>query len=191
MAEGTTPPKKQAAKKPAAKKPATAKKPAAAKPVAQKAAPLKNAATRAAPAPKKAPTTKKSSPFKAKANEAKATVKKEAKALREQASEKAHELAAQGKERASGALDNVAKMIGDAATTVDDRVGTQYGDYTRKAADAVAGFASTLKGKDVDELVKDAGDFVRKSPAVAIGAAAAIGFVLARLIKAGSNDDKA
>ena len=102
----------------------------------------------------------------------------------------AHELAAQGKDRATGALDNVARLIGDAAGTVDERVGAQYGDYTRKAAEAVASFASTLKGKDVDDLVKDAGDFVKKSPAVAIGAAAAVGFVLARLIKAGS-DDKA
>lgn len=189
MAEGTTP-KKTAAKKPAApkstaKKPATKSAGAAAKPVAKKAAPLKTAATRAAPR-----ANAKPSPLKEKASAATETVKKEAKALKQQAAKRAHEVATQGKDRTTDALDNVAKLIGDAAATVDARVGAQYGDYTRKAAEAVESFATTLKGKDVDDLVKDAGEFVRKSPAVAIGAAAAVGFVLARLIKAGS-DDKA
>jgi ElaB/YqjD/DUF883 family membrane-anchored ribosome-binding protein len=34
-------------------------------------------------------------------------------------------------------------------------------------------------------MVEDTRQFVRKSPAVAIGAAAAIGFVLARLVRSG------
>jgi hypothetical protein len=80
-------------------------------------------------------------------------------------------------------------MIGDAAGTVDDKVGTQYGDYTRKAADAVSGFAETLKGQGCGRAGRDATDFVKKSPAVAIGAAVAVGFVLARLIKAGTDSD--
>lgn len=134
--------------------------------------------------------------FRETAAEAGATVKKEAQALRGQAADKARQMADQGKERTTDALDSIAKLIGDTASTVDDRIGNKYGDYTRKAADAVSGFATTLRGKDVDDVVKDAGEFVRKSPAVAIGAAAAVGFVLARLIKsasdthAGSNPEK-
>ena len=38
----------------------------------------------------------------------------------------------------------------------------------------------------MDELVEDLRGFVRKSPAVAIGAAVGLGFVLARLAKAGA-----
>ena len=37
----------------------------------------------------------------------------------------------------------------------------------------------------VDEIVEGVREFVRKSPAVAIGAAAALGFVVARLFTAG------
>lgn len=52
----------------------------------------------------------------------------------------------------------------------------------------MAGAAKTLDSKDVDQLMTEARDFVRKSPAVAIGAAAVVGFVLMRLAK-GSDED--
>lgn len=121
------------------------------------------------------------------AADAGAKVKTEARAFRDQATDKAREMASQGKDRTTEALENVARLIGDTASTIDERIGTQYGDYTRKAADAVSGFATDLRGKDVDDIVRDAGAFVKKSPAVAIGAAAAVGFVLARLIKSASD----
>ena len=77
-------------------------------------------------------------------------------------------------------------MIGDSATQIDEKLGNAYGDYARRAADAVSGFSNSLRDKDVDALVGEARDVVRRSPALAIGAAAAAGFVIARLIKAGS-----
>lgn len=101
------------------------------------------------------------------------------------AGEKAKVFAEDGKSRAGGALDELSKMLHDAAGTVDEKVGEQYGHYARSAADAVANFSESLKAKQVDDLIDDARDFVKKSPAVAIGTAAAIGFVLARLVKAG------
>ena len=48
-----------------------------------------------------------------------------------------------------------------------------------------------IKAKDVDDLIEDARAFVKKSPAVAIGTAAALGFVLVRLIKSGLEADSA
>lgn len=113
------------------------------------------------------------------------TIKDEASRIGGQAADKARGFAAEGKDRASGALDDFAKMMTDAAGTVDDKLGEQYGHYARSAAGAVSGFAETLRGKEVDDLVNDAREFVKKSPVMAIGAAAAIGFVLARVIKSG------
>ena len=46
-------------------------------------------------------------------------------------------------------------------------------------------FADTLRRKDVDDLYEDARAIVRKSPVVAIGVAAAVGFALVRLVKSG------
>lgn len=111
------------------------------------------------------------------------------------AGEKAKAAAEDGKTRAGGALDELAVMLKDAAGTVDEKVGEQYGQYARSAADAVANFSQSLQAKQIDDLIDDARDFVKKSPAVAIGTAAAIGFVLARLVKAGldapAGNDKA
>ena len=66
---------------------------------------------------------------------------------------------------------------------VDDKVGNDYGDYARRAADAVSGAAASLRDKDVEALYDDARAFVSKSPAIAVGAAIVIGFAIARLAR--------
>jgi hypothetical protein len=103
--------------------------------------------------------------------------------LRGQAAEKAFAFANQGKDRATNALEELAKVVNDAAATVDDKVGSDYGDYARRAADAVSGAAATLRDKDVEALYDDARAFVSKSPAIAVGAAIVIGFAVARLAR--------
>jgi ElaB/YqjD/DUF883 family membrane-anchored ribosome-binding protein len=113
------------------------------------------------------------------------TIKDEASKLGAQAADKARAFAGDGKTRATGAINEFAKMMEDAASQVDAKLGEQYGQYARSAAQSLGGFATTLDGKEVDELLDDVRDFVRKSPAIAIGTAAAVGFVLARVIKAG------
>jgi len=103
----------------------------------------------------------------------------------EQAGARARDYAAQGKDRAVDALDNVANLVGDAAAQVSEKLGAQYGGYIQQAADAVSGLAGTLRDKDADDLVNDARDVVRSSPAIAIAAAAAVGFLFARVVKSG------
>ena len=108
--------------------------------------------------------------------------------------DRAKTYAEDSKARAGGALDEIVKMINDAAGTVDEKLGEQYGQYARTAADKVADFSAGLKAKELDDLIEDARGFVQKSPAMAIGTAAAIGFVLVRLIQSGlaaDHDDKA
>lgn len=100
--------------------------------------------------------------------------------------DKARDYAQAGIERATGALDEVVKMINDAADQIDGKVGSQYSGYARRAAEGIGGFGDMMKHKDVDQLFEDARDVVRKSPAVAIGAAAALGFMVARLARAGA-----
>ncbi len=113
------------------------------------------------------------------------TLRESANKLTDQATGKARDYATQGKAKAAGALEEFSRLMNESAGSVDDKLGAQYGDYARSAARSLAGFSQSLDAKDVDELLDNARDFVRKSPAVAIGTAAAIGFVLARLVKSG------
>ncbi|WP_174279938.1 hypothetical protein [Sphingomonas bacterium] len=108
-----------------------------------------------------------------------------------QAGDRVRQFADMGKERAAGALDQLATMLTDAAGQVDGKLGAQYGGYARSAADAVQGFSAQVREQDLDELVDQGRELVRKSPAIAIGTAAAIGFVLARLIQSGVDADHA
>lgn len=112
-------------------------------------------------------------------------VREEAGKIAAQAGDKARAFADTGKEKATGALDEFSTLMRDAAGSVDERLGEQYGQYARSAADQISGFAESLRGKQVDDLIDDARAFVKKSPAVAVGIAAGVGFVLARLLKSG------
>lgn len=112
-------------------------------------------------------------------------LREEAGKLGSQAAERARAYAGEGKDRAADALSEVSKLMDDAAVQVDAKLGEEYGKYARSAAQGLSGFADSLKGKEVDDLIEDATALVRKSPVIAIGTAAAIGFALARLIKSG------
>ena len=110
--------------------------------------------------------------------------------LRGQAGGRVREFAEGGKNRATDALDELSKVVADTADSIDQRLGGDYGEYARRASDAVAGFADSLRQKDVDEVYDNVRDAVRKSPGVAVGIAAVVGFTLVRLVKAGLEDGR-
>lgn len=175
-------PKKAAASKTTVKKPTAAKTPATAKKPS-----VKTTAKRAAP--KTAKGIKMSlSDLTTDAKGRASQWKDEASKYADQASVRAKDLATEGKTRTAGAMGSFAQMIEDAAPQVGEKLGAQYGDFARSAAKTVSGLATSLENQDVDELVTTTRDFVKKSPAVAIGTAAVVGFVLARMFKSNNND---
>jgi ElaB/YqjD/DUF883 family membrane-anchored ribosome-binding protein len=115
-------------------------------------------------------------------------VREQVTSLRSQATGKARGYADDGKARATSLLDDLGEVIDEAAQAVDRKFGADYGDYAHRASSAVSGFADSIRAKTVDDLIDDTRDFVRKSPAIAIGIAAVAGFLLVRLIKTGLDD---
>ena len=107
-----------------------------------------------------------------------------------QAGEKARGLVTQGLERTAEALANVSRMVGDTAPGIEERLGSDYGDYARRAAGAIENVANTIAEKDPDELIEDTRNFVRNSPGIALAGAAVVGFVVARLLKTGLASDE-
>ena len=108
--------------------------------------------------------------------------------LRDQGVGRVREFATGGKTRASDGLEELSRVFADTADTIDERLGREYGEYARKASDAVSNFAETLRSKEVDDIYADVTNAVRKSPGVAIGVAAVVGFAVARVVKAGLSD---
>jgi hypothetical protein len=102
-----------------------------------------------------------------------------------QAADKARGFVGQGIERSAEALANVSKLVGDTASGLDERLGPEYGEYARRAAETLENTANRLASKDPDELIDDTREFIRKSPGVALAGAAIVGFALARLVKSG------
>ena len=105
-----------------------------------------------------------------------------------QAKEKGAALAKEGKTRTSDALSSVGKAVSDSASVIDEKLGVNYGDYARTAARSIQETAAKLESKDFGELAEDAKDFVRKSPATAVGIAAVAGFLFSRLLRGSDKD---
>ena len=100
-----------------------------------------------------------------------------------QAKTKAGELAREGKNRATDALAGLGRVVAENAPTLDDKLGTRYGDYARSAARGLQETAAKPDNKSVEEIGEDAREFVRKSPGAAVGLAALAGFMFARLFR--------
>ena len=115
-------------------------------------------------------------------------VKDQVAGLRDQAGTRIRGFADDGKGRARGLLDDVSAVIEDAARSIDTRLGAEYGDYAHRAAGAVSSFAGKVRDKSVDELLDDTRSIVRRSPGVAIAAAAVLGFALMRVVRTGLED---
>ena len=108
--------------------------------------------------------------------------------LRGQAGDKVRSFADDGKSKATGLLDEVAGIIEDAARSIDERLGEEYGDYAHRASGAVSSFAGRVRDKSLDDMIDDTRNVVRSSPAIAIAAAAVVGFALMRVIRTGLDE---
>lgn len=97
---------------------------------------------------------------------------------------KAKGVASDVKDKASDAVEGLAKMIHDSAGAIDDNVGPKYGDYARSAAQSVTDAADRLRAKPVDEIAADTKEFVRTKPGTALGIAAVTSLVLVRILGA-------
>lgn len=105
----------------------------------------------------------------------------EARVYGDKAKAKAGELAVEGKAVACDAIASLGKVVADTAPQIDEKLGEQYGDYARKASRSLTEVSATLDNKSLEELGDDAREFVRKSPGTAVGIAAVVGFLFARL----------
>jgi ElaB/YqjD/DUF883 family membrane-anchored ribosome-binding protein len=114
-----------------------------------------------------------------------------------EAKKSASSLALAATERAKGAVQDqissgadliahVAASTRVAARDLDPNA-PQIASFVREAADRMDEFSRGIREKSVDELIETSSDFARRQPAVLFGAAAAVGFLLFRMIKTTSS----
>ncbi|MBV7256562.1 hypothetical protein KCG44_07160 [Pacificimonas sp. WHA3] len=116
-------------------------------------------------------------------------IKGEASRLAGEVGTKARGAAEEGKAKAAETIGSLAKSTRDAAKQFEGTQAAALTGYVETAADSIEKFGRTLDEKSVDELVDDVREMVRRSPAIAIGAAAAVGFMISRFMKATDRAD--
>jgi vacuolar-type H+-ATPase subunit E/Vma4 len=72
----------------------------------------------------------------------------------------------------------------DAARQFEERQEGGVAGYVEKAADYVDRVSSTLRERDVEDLMAEVEEQLRRKPAVVLGAAAVVGFALGRFLRA-------
>jgi ElaB/YqjD/DUF883 family membrane-anchored ribosome-binding protein len=122
--------------------------------------------------------------------------------VRQQVGQKAQELRTQAGEGIRRQLDGRSTEAGEEATTTADalrRVADQLrqegktgsAQYAERAAQSVERLGRYLTEADGDRLLRDAEQFARRRPWVAVMGGATIGFLMARFIKASNTGDAA
>jgi len=104
--------------------------------------------------------------------------------MKAQAGDKARAMGQQGLEKASDLLGGIASAAHDLGNR---QQGSKVGDYAHKAGERLDQYASRLRDADLDTLTGDVRTFVRRNPALAIGGAVVVGFLVARMFRSGSS----
>lgn len=129
----------------------------------------------------KAEATERADQYRAQANTKRSELSADAKTRADDAKVRGKELATDGKGKLAEGIHALSRTVNDNAHVVDENLGAKYGDYARSASQTLADTANKLDQKSIDELTEDGREFVRKSPGLAIGIAAGVGFMLSRM----------
>lgn len=105
--------------------------------------------------------------------------------IAQQAQETATTQLSSQKERAASTLSTLAGTLRESGHNVRQDQ-PQIASLTDQAAQRVEGISEYIREHDVRELVGEVESFARREPAIFLGAAFAVGFLAARLLKASS-----
>ncbi len=115
------------------------------------------------------------------------TVKEEARraanALKEEARQTMREVANRQKEAAAGEMSGLSRALRRAADELEGQTHLPVDRYVRRAAQGLDDLSESLRRRDVDSVVSRLEQFSREQPALVIGGAVAIGFLVARMLR--------
>jgi hypothetical protein len=115
-------------------------------------------------------------------------LKQQAGDIAEQAKAKAKETAHSGQTRAADQLEHLAQGVRRSADNFDDEQAWVRQGLSSAAA-SLERFSSTLRNRDLNELMHDAEDTARRHPVMFATACAVAGFALVRFLKSSGHAD--
>jgi hypothetical protein len=101
----------------------------------------------------------------------------------DQAQQQARSALNQQKGRAAEGMESMVQALRDTGRQLRHQEHGTMAQYTEQAADKIENFSSSLREKDVDEIVRDVENFARREPALFLGGALALGFMVSRFLK--------
>jgi hypothetical protein len=93
------------------------------------------------------------------------------------------------KDRATDSLGSVASAVRQTGQRLREEQNETVAQYVEKAADQLDRLSSSLREKDVTELLQDAQRLARRQPALFIGGSFAVGLIAARFLKSSRRDE--
>lgn len=111
---------------------------------------------------------------------AKASAREASGQIKQQASEQIN----RGRDVITEEINKVAHAAKAAASDLQEQDRGGLAEYVTEMANNISGFANGLRGKNVDELMREASVIARQNPALFITGSIAIGFGLSRFAKA-------
>jgi len=104
--------------------------------------------------------------------------------LRADATGKVRGLVDEGKAQITQSIDGIVEATREIAEKLDAAGVGPVSRYITQAADHMAGWSESINEKSIEDLFDDTRNFVRSSPAVAVGVAVIGGFIVSRVLKA-------
>ena len=92
-----------------------------------------------------------------------------------------------GKSTAADQVEHVASALKSASHELGSQ--STIGAYTDQLADSIGRFGARLRAGSIDDLARDVQNAAKRNPTLFIVGGLALGFVVARLIKASSRED--
>lgn len=96
------------------------------------------------------------------------------------------------RQNAAAGLGDIAGALHRTAQDLDGKYRSGVAQMAERAADGMDRLSTTLRRKDVNQLLRDTESFARSQPALFVGAAVAAGFLAMRFLKSSDvHDDSA
>lgn len=137
-----------------------------------------------------APVNVGSQHLREQASQIKEDTKQKAQGFIEEQQQKAQGMLEEQKQKGSEHLGKLADALHQTSSNLQQNNEEQVARYAEMAADGLQRLSSSLREQDVNSLLRQTENLARRQPAVFVGGAVALGFMLSRFLKSSQEHEE-